>query len=110
MGAAAPDDVLRAQRVDFVIAIPGAAHAREAGDVEDGVGPAAGGHGGVRVAEIAAHGLDAQPVQLRVAPAAERAHRVAAADELLDNVETQEAPGPGDQRVHGKGLVRAGVT
>ena len=39
-------------------------------------------------------------VEFRIRAAAERPHAVAAGDELLDEVQSEEAPGAGDQCVH----------
>jgi hypothetical protein len=63
--------------------------------VEDHVDPTARGDGGLAVTNVALDGPNAQRVELPVTPPAERSDLVPASHELLDDVQSEEAPGPG---------------
>ena len=57
--------------------------------------------GGPPVGHVSADRLNAQGIQLGIAPTAEHADAVSPGEQLLDEVSPQKPPATGDQCVHG---------
>ena len=103
MAQAPFDDVLRAAGVDFIIVPPRPGDPGHARRMKNNVHAATGIEHGTAIAEVGLDGLYAQGVQRSMAAAAEGADMIAAGGQLLDNIEAEEAPGTGDQCIHGRG-------
>ena len=90
------DDVPSAQRVGLEEMLPRADHAGDAADVKHRIDPAAGQDNRLTIAQIGLDRLDAQRLQRRTFPTAERPDAIAPGDELFDDVQPQKTAAAGD--------------
>jgi hypothetical protein len=96
------NDVLGAERVCLVKQLPRSPDSRNGGGVKNGIDAGACLIDGSGIANVSLDALDAERLQLWIAPTRQDPHTVTACDKLFDNVAAEETPAAGYERQHRK--------